>query len=442
VNLSLRGPNLKFTLVDRAATPEPVAFAHVGVGVGNWFGWAQSNRLGEVSIFIDEAEIAAANPNFAVGSTQKIRFWVDPPWGRSDIASEAIVRWECESGDTGIPLCGAAPSVTIGQAYPTTVLGTDVQFPGPNVSLSVEYPNGDAADEAWVSIFLEGTGGNREWLGGANANSAGLAAFNLPTSIIADTDNRFAVEVNPGWRDRSGFSTKLYTNLTFAQVKDQTFALATPNLAITLFQPASTTPARWAWVGLERLDNSTLDPVEWLGGTGLDNRGKGALTLPANTKLKLLFFPGAGGGAVTECLIETNGSAVPAAITSGCAGGVFAAVAETVPNTLTMTLSLGNYVGRVVDAIDNSIGIAGAIVYAERGGVIRQTVTDSNGNFGLQLDAGGDWTIKVFAVARPEDSFAWQSRVDTATATTSTADDALVVPGGTQLTPTIALARQ
>jgi hypothetical protein len=269
-----------------------------------------------------------------------------------------------------------------------------------------------------------------------------LAAFNIPTALTTDVTARFAVEVNPGWRDRSGFSTKLYTNLTFAQVKDQTFALATPNLAITLFQPASTTPARWAWVGLERLDNSTLAPVEWLGGTGLDNRGKGALTLPANTKLKLLFFPGAGGGAVTECLIETNGSAVPAAITSGCAGGVFAAVAETVPNTLTMTLSLGNYVGRVVDAIDNSIGIAGAIVYAERGGVVRQTVTDSNGNFGLQLDAGGDWTIKVFAVSRPEDSFTWQSRVDTAKTNDSTADDALVVPGGTQLTPTIALARQ
>jgi hypothetical protein len=382
--------------------------------------------------------------------SQPIRFWVDPPWGRSDIASEAIVRWECESGDNTRPLCGSVPNVTIGQAYPTTVLGANVQFPGPNVSLSVTYPGGAAADEAWVSIFLEGTNGNREWLGGANANSAGLAAFNLPTSIIGNTANRFAVEVNPGWRDRSGFSTKLYTNLTFAQVKDQTFALATPNLAITLFQPDSTTPARWAWVGLELMElsvpndpGSQLVPVEWLGGTGLDNRGKGALTLPANTKLKLLFFPGAGGGAVTECLIETNGSAVPAAITSGCAGGVFEAVAGAVPNALTMTLSLGNYVGRVVDAIDNSIGIAGAIVYAERGGVVRQTVTDSNGNFGLQLDAGDDpWTIKVFAVARPEDSFAWQSRVDTAKTNDSTADDALVVPGGTQLTPTIALARQ
>jgi hypothetical protein len=446
VNLSLRGPNLKFKLVDRASTPAPVAYAHVGVGVGNWFGWAQSNRSGDVSIFIDEAEIAAANPGMT--GSQPIRFWVDPPWGRSDIANEAIVRWDCESGDATRPLCGSVPNVTIGQAFTSTILG-NVQFPGPNVSLSVRYPDGTAADEAWVSIFLEGLNGNREWLGGGNANSAGLAAFNIPTALIdaakeVDSAIRFAIEVNPGWRDRSGFSTKLYTTRTFAQVDGETFALEIPNLDLTLLQPTGTSPARWAWVGVEKLDGNPLNPVEWLGGTGLDSRGKGALTLPDSTKLKLTFFPGPGGGAQTECLVQTDEDGVLTAIGAGCAGGVITAAAGPNRNGITMTLGSGNVTGRVFDAIDSNLGVAGAIVYAERAGVIRQTVTDSNGNFGLQLDAGDvAWIIKVFVVARPEDSVAWQSRVDTLNETTRTSDDALsVVVGGASLTQNIGMVRQ
>jgi hypothetical protein len=389
--------------------------------------------LGEVSIFIDEAEIAAANPGMT--GSQPIRFWIDPPWGRSD-----IVRWDCESGELDRPLCEDVPNLTIGQAFPATILTDDIQFPAPNLSLTVRYPGGTvAADEAWVSIFLEGANGNREWLGGGNANSAGLAAFNIPTAVITNTSSRFAVEVNPGWRVRGDFSPNLFPGLTFAQVKDQIFELATPNLELTLLQPNGS-PSRWAWVGVERLELEDLDEptsplvsVEWLGGTGLDNRGKGALALPINTKFKLTFYPGPGGGAQTECLVETSDSGVLTAIGDGCTGGAITAASVSDPNRLTMTLSSGSFTGRVVDADDPDLGIAGAIVYAERNGVIRQTVTDSNGNFGLQLDSGGGaWVIKVFVVARPEDSIAWLSRVDTSNQTPQLGDDAVsvVVEGG------------
>jgi hypothetical protein len=444
VNLELRAPNLTFTLVD--GNQQPVANAHVGVGLGDWFGWSQSNRNGEVSIFIDEPEIAAMNPSFTTGSTHKLRFWVDPPWGRSD-----IVRWECEATDQA-PLCDDVPLLTMGTDFPTTSVFADVEFPEPNTTVTVRYPTVAGADNsnapvgegAWVGLFLERSDqctGCREWLAGSNTNSAGVAAFNIPATVKDASSSRFAIEVNAPWGERGEYSPVFIGGLTFDQLNLQSFALATPNLGLTVLQPGGISAARWSWVGLEELNESD-GFIGWISGSSVDRQGKTSLTLPANKRLKLLFFPGGGSeGVITECIVTTDANGIPTEVQNKCDAGGFTAATGDQITQLVLTLSAGNVTGVVTGVATGTPTVPGAVVYAEKyvGGVVvetQQTVTDSEGKYGLNLSplasTGDKWVIKVFSVGRPGDARTWVSRTETAI-DGSTDDDAILIPHTTDL---------
>ena len=51
MTLTLRQPNLQFTLMDNGT---PVPFANVGIAVADWSVHAQSDLNGQVSLFLDE----------------------------------------------------------------------------------------------------------------------------------------------------------------------------------------------------------------------------------------------------------------------------------------------------------------------------------------------------------------------------------------------------
>jgi hypothetical protein len=111
INLKLRKPNLTFKLLD----PEGgtgVANAHVGVGVGEWYGWAQSSKDGIVSLFIDQDEIADSNSRWTSGELS-VRVNVQAPHDNSTLAS-----WQCIAGEDK-PVCDDVrlKPVTFGEDY-------------------------------------------------------------------------------------------------------------------------------------------------------------------------------------------------------------------------------------------------------------------------------------------------------------------------------------
>ena len=392
VKLQLRAPNVTLTLKKPDGTTN-VPYANVGVSVGGWYTNAQSNKDGQVSLFIDKAAIKAANSGLT--GTRDINVWVDPPWGTSD-----IVRWNCISGDSK-PLCSGLEDINLdnNDEYPTKVLG-NVNFAGPNTKLRVMKPDNSAGiANSWVSIFefnpSQPEFGMR-WVAGSNTDSNGYAAFNIDTSTAMSGDaTRYKVEVNPPWNNKTLYSQKWYgdgAGLELNQIHDQTFAIGTPNLTIKVKAPGGLVASKWGWVGVEEV-NSSDQYVSWLGGFGLDDNGATAITLAANKRYRLFANPSSGRpGTRTDCIVTTDTSTVTTVVSCGS----YSMNTTPNPDELTITLYSGNVAGTVKDP--NGAVLAGAIIYAFFDGNVANAVTavtDSTGVFGLQLDHTKTWTIRI-----------------------------------------------
>jgi len=405
VELSLRAPNLTFTLVD--GSNNPVANAGVGIGFGNWNAYSQSSSTGKVSFFVDNQAIADSNLLYGIEG-QRLRMWVDPPWGNT-----SIVRWDCNAGDA--PRCGGIPDITaatIGSAYPSTNAGT-IAFAAPNTKLHVLLPGGAAAGQgAWVVIWNIDIGGGRQWIAGGNTDSTGTAAFNIDLTAI----NKLAVEVNAPYDKRALYSSKTYDNAgagySQSAVNNASYQLAAPNATFTVKSPNGTSANKWGWIGIERCtDGAACASSSWAGGYGLDDQGRSSVMLSpeggVTTWFRVTSYPGGGrAGSRTICLVSVTSAGIAA---STCSAGAVTSVLGAEVLKLTITLSSGNVSG-VVHAPDNS-AIAGAVVYANLvvAGVMSTnsataitTSTNATGGFGLQLDPTKQWRIKILPVGRAD----------------------------------------
>jgi hypothetical protein len=252
-------------------------------------------------------------------------------------------------------------------------------------------------------------GDRRYWLGGSNTDEDGFAAFNVEETFKTD-GSTFFVDVNAPWDQRTEYSGRQYSALLgqpieWADLESGDFRLTSPNLKVTVRQADdSNSAARWSWIGVEEVDKfNNYAPLAWVIGSGTDNSGSASVSLAAGKTYRISANPGPTSvGGRTTCVVATSNDATPvvSVVAGECASGT---LADGTPKVLTMTLSSGNVIGTVLDASNNPI--AGAVVFAEPGAGNNldavSTVTKANGSFGLQLDEGLAWTIKVIVPKVP-----------------------------------------
>ena len=395
VNLKLRQPNLKFKLVHNG---QPVKWAHVSLSVGNWYVDATSTSDGTVALFVDSDEIAAKNPGLT--GVQDIRVNVHPNYDTA-----GIVRWSCNSGDS-VPICSQLSDVTIGQSYSLANNGNlgEIAFMQPNTKLVVRAPGGGALKQnAWVTLYKQEQGWNR-WLGSDNTDSNGLADFNLEASMVSDSTARYMVEIQAPWNERSSYARAQYRDLTYAQVNNQPFELRTPNLKLQIKQAFTGTESRWSYVEIQRQTDAQSDSWVWHDWASADETGTAAVLLDVVGKYRLRVYPGSGArGTQVTCDLEVTSNAnvlTIAKVANFCDSG------GTITNgSLDISLSPGNFRGTITA---DGAGIAGAIVFAQAvsddqvpvpiAGKTAETVTNSDGTYGLQLSDQYRWQVRVFFV--------------------------------------------
>jgi hypothetical protein len=397
IQLALRAPNLTFTLKnDGVAVPN----ANVSISVGKWSTSAQSNGTGQVAFFIDADAIRTLN---ATSSSQPIYVWVNPPYGSSTVAT-----WNCVSGDATKPICSTLVAVPATGSYPTSALG-DIQVSKPNTKVRITMPDASSAQNSWVVIWsIKPSDPNygKQWLGGANTDADGYAAFNVDTATANAAGATYVVEVNAPWNKRAYFATKEYTNsgtgLAWSAVNNQTFSPATPNLKITVKSPDETEVSKYGNVSIIEVNNSN-QYVSWVGGYGLDDKGVVSVNLAASKRYIITANPGPGRpGVQTNCTVTTNASspAVVSLVSGSCSTGTLATSA------LTLALNGGNVVGTITGP--TGAAVVGAVVYANVTGATDETFTvitstSASGRYGLQLDPTKSWTIRILPMNKPDD---------------------------------------
>jgi len=396
IRLALRSPNLTFTLQnDGVAVPN----ANVSLSVGKWSANAQSNATGQVAFFIDAEAIRTLNGS---STSQPIWVWVNPPYGSSTVAT-----WGCMSGDDK-PICSTLGSVPGSGAFTRASLG-NIQVTKPNTKVRITMPDASSAQNSWVVIWsIKPSDANygKRWLGGANTDADGYAAFNIDTSTVG-AGATYVVEVNAPWNKRAEFATKEYTNsgagLAWAAVNNQTFSPATPNLKITVKSPDETEVSKYGNVSIQEVNGSN-QYVSWVGGYGLDDKGVVSVNLAGSKRYMITANPGAGRpGVQTSCIVTTNASspAVVSLVSGSCATGTLTSSA------LSLALNGGNVVGTITGP--TGAAVVGAVVYANVTGATDETFTvitstSASGRYGLQLDPAKSWTIKVFPINKPDDT--------------------------------------
>ena len=440
MTLTLRQPNLQFTLMDSGT---PVPFANVGIAVADWSVHAQSDLNGQVSLFLDETAMKAAadvwitNGWISAGEVP-LRVWVDPPYGSSD-----IVRWECESGDAS-PICSNAAFTSLDKtggswaswAAPGN-LG-NIEFKRPNTKIDILYPGGTAVGEgAWIGLFVEKSDGAnswREWIGGGQTSSTGSVAFNIADANLGET---FSIEVNPPWYEQESYATKFYDGLVLSAADgngirvlqtaggSSDFRLASPNLTVSLFESDTSTVSKYAWISVE-LMNESDGSHEWFSGSGTNFQGKATLMLPTQTgkHYRLNFYPGPGSeGTEFSCYLTASGSDVvgafnPTDTVTYSSGNGYSSCGAPAAGALSKSFAAGNLSGIIQDS--STEAIAGAIVVAVGSGGGKQiTTSNATGEFFLDVDDLAEtWSIKVIS-ADPK----YTDRTDT---TLNAADDDVV----------------
>jgi hypothetical protein len=419
------------------ATGAPVAFANVGLQVGNWYTNETSNSDGTIGLNIDRAAIIATNG--AMASDTKINVYVDPPYG-----SSSMVGWRCQSGDAK-EICGYMGDFDVNSAGQTFALGPQV-FAPPNTTIKIKTPNVTppagvtwtqntaVGAGAWVWLNVSGNAGADAigWIG-ANSNASGDAKFYIDTVVRSDTTTVFRVDIYPPWNGAVGLSQKTYASLGLAAIETSTgLALNSPNTFITV-NVDTTTATMWGWIGVEEVDATNNNAfVAWQGGYGLNQIGKVALTLSASKRYKITAYPnktGAGLGTVTSCYISTSADATP--VVSKASDALCTSVTGAISaNTFTLTLSAGNVTGTVT-RVTGGTAVVNATVYATSGEQVVSTTTSTTGTFALNLDNTLAWVIKILP---------FNATGATALVAVTTLATLNIGFGATALTPTVANA--
>jgi hypothetical protein len=402
--LKLRDPNLTFQLMDGNSG---VANAHVGVSVGNWYGWAQSSQDGTVSLLIDEAEIAESNPQWTTG-TLPVNLDINAPYGNT-----SVVSWRCASGDQK-PICKDISSVTKGQAYLSTAknLG-QVEFQKPNTTLIVRQSNGEVVENSWVALYRENANGWRQYIGSSSSDLDGKVVFN-----VENTSGTFSVELHAPWNLKSTQARKSYSNLAYGDLtaSNADFKLAAPNLTLNVKQSqiveSERPPSRWANVWVEEVqlvvqtdpNDNYYNYVRWVDGYGADEDGSIQMFLEPSKTYRINVNPGPNStGAQTSCVVSVASNGVVSQVAGYCPTGE-----EITNGAMNINLSLGNVYGKVRLGNETGPSAVGAIVFAEAfesnnsnnaiAGLTRESIVDANGDYGLQLDPAYTWKLKVFYV--------------------------------------------
>lgn len=392
VKLKLREPNLSFTLANNGVA---LPYTQVYVSAGNWRTWANSDKNGKISLFIDTAQIANESSNLS--GTNHLSFSFYPQSNNSD-----VVRWNCKSGDAK-PVCNSVPDFTIGQDFPSTIISTAIQAATPNTKITIKTPAGAVAPNSQVTLYKE-MSGYRQWLDYSNADANGQAAFNIENYTSSDT---FSIEVRAPWELRQTSATSTYRNISFANLNNHEFTLGTPNLKLNVKQALGAGVSQWGGISIQEVNATTFNYVDWVGGYGVDETGFSAIKLENSKTYKLTAYPGyKAAGTATDCFVSVNGSGVVSTVSGKCT-----AITNIVNGVADFTLSAGNVVGRVVRPNGTS-PVEGAIVFAEAydsasgnaiSGMTREAVTNANGDWGLQLETSYTWKLKVFYVNLPTD---------------------------------------
>ena len=414
VQLALRAPNVSFTL--KAPDSTGVAYANVGMFIGDWSVWSQSNRYGEVSLNLDADEIKERSGVTTAG-THDIRIVVDPPYGNSDLA-----RFECNSTDAG-QLCRDIPDFVLDGSLNASfsaalTTGFEASFAAPNTRIQIADPSGSPLLQqgSWVTI-LEENGGNREWLVGSNSDGSGIAAFNLD---ISDPTQTYTIEVSPPHTRRGEFAQATYTGLTQAELNSYLAKLESPNLKLKVVDSNRSLAAKWAWVGVEIVDPTNNNAfLGWHAGSGADREGVVSLNLPSSKRYRVMFNPNPGtAGSFTSCLFDVDGSGVVTKVSGSCVGaqrfienqwvivsGPGYARFNAGDDRWEVSLSAGNVVGRAyyVASDSSEVNLGGAIVVATSGNLEVTTTSKSDGTYALQLDEGLTWAIETFYVTKVDD---------------------------------------
>lgn len=433
VKLTLRDGNLQMNLLEPDGVT-PVRFGHVSVSVGNWYTWAQSDRNGVASLFIDIDEIKLRNKDWAF-KTQgflddlEINFSFDPPWGDSGMS-----RWECSTADTGagVPaVCASLTAVNVDTGFTAPAGPIDVTFPSPNTVITVTDGTDAVGVGAWVSLF-EVVGGDRRWIDGGQTDYDGKAYFNVDGTDLTDD---YMVEVNPPWNKQNDYSRAEHV-LTGDQLNDARLALKTPNLFLDIDAKDGTSAARWSWVQLEEVDASTFAYVSWENGAGANRAGQAALALEPSKTYKLTVYPGdPSAGARTTCIISTDSNSTVSLVSDGATNLCSAGQIDPSDATkLNIDLSAGNVSGTVTDFTDSS-KLSGVIVSAKNDttGEIVEAITNRNGVYSMQLDEG-NWTFNFFYAGVASNGKAYESSIGITQTVSSSAvvlDEQLIREGTT-----------
>ena len=395
LRLALRAPNFTFTLKNNGSL---IQNAHVSVSIGGFHTWTYPDSTGKVSLFIDDAAIAAQSQNEKFGTNTFTPHIYVYPYGQTNGA----IQWSCNAGDSK-PICSQLGTYTIGTPWADKHLG-DVQVLTSNIKIKIVRPVGtESIGEYAYAEILRIDRGYDEWAGWGRTDSDGFAGFYIETST-ALAGARFKVRVTPPWHLRSAFTTKVWDNstngYTYDQLNNLQLALGTPNLKVSVVAPNGSTPNKWGWSYIEEVDSNNRG-VKWVDSTSLDEFGKTAYILEASKRYRLVAYPAGGrSGSVTSCLIQSDSTTALAFVSGGCVGGTFNTSSE-----MTLVLARGNVIGTVYST-NGTTPVEGAIIYANIVGATDEEMavtscTLANGTYGITLDPNYQWNIKIFPVNKP-----------------------------------------
>jgi hypothetical protein len=395
LRLALRAANFSFTLKNNSV---PIQNAHVSISIGGFHTWAYPDATGKVSLFVDDAVIAAQSQKYGYSSTTLTPHIYVYPYGDTNGA----IEYSCNAGDAK-PICSQLGSYTIGTPWADKHLG-DIQVLTSNIKIKIMRPGGtESIGEYAYAEILRIDRGYDEWVAWGRTDNQGFAGFYIETGT-ALAGARFKIRVIPPWQYRSTYTTKVWDNstngYTYDQLNNLQLALGTPNLKVSVVAPNGSTPNKWGWSYLEEVDNSNAR-VKWVDSTGLDEFGKTAYILEASKRYRLVAYPAGGrSGSVTSCLIQSDSTTALTFVSGGCIGGTFNTSSE-----MTLVLARGNVIGTVYST-DGTTPVAGAIIYANVIGATDEKMaitscTLANGTYGITLDPNYQWEIKIFPVNKP-----------------------------------------
>jgi hypothetical protein len=395
LRLALRGANFTFTLKNNGT---PIQGAHVSISIGGFHTWANPDSTGKVSLFVDDAAIAAQSQKYGYGSTTFTPHIYVYPYGQTDGA----IQWSCNAGDSK-PICSQLGTYTIGTPWADKHLG-DIQVLTSNIKIKIMKPNGtEIIGEYAYAELIRFDRGYDEWVGWGQTDSLGFAGFYVETGT-AQVGAKYKIRVNPPWQFRSTYTAKVWDNstngYTYEQLNNLQLALGTPNLKVSVVSPNGSTPNKWGWAYIEEVNSSNAS-IKWVDSTGLDEFGKTAYILEASKRYRLVAYPAGGrSGSVTSCLIQSDSATALTFVSGGCVGGTFNTTSE-----MTLVLARGNVIGTVYST-NGTTPVEGAIIYANVVGATDEKMavtscTLANGTYGITLDPNYQWNVKIFPVNKP-----------------------------------------